>query len=103
MAAVCDDYLSCWHLNFGVPGSKNDLNILYLSTLFQRIRRGEWPPSQPKETIAGMELTRLYYLTDSIYPSGTSFSQLPQNMGLSVRSSNDKNMDGLLRTSQGST
>ena len=28
MEAVCHDYLYCWHLNFGVPGSKNDLDIL---------------------------------------------------------------------------
>ena len=37
------------------------------------------------------------------YPSGTSFSQLPQNIGISVRSSNEKYMDGLLRNSRGST
>ena len=41
MEAVCHDDLYCWHLKFGAPGSKNDLNILYSSTLFQRIRRGE--------------------------------------------------------------
>jgi len=29
MEAVCDDYLYCWHLSFGVPGSKNNLYILY--------------------------------------------------------------------------
>jgi len=56
-----------------VPGSKNDLNILYSSTLFQRIRRGEWPPSQPKAIIAEMALTWFYYLTDSIYPDWRVF------------------------------
>jgi len=29
MEAVFDDYLYCWHLKVGVPGSKNDINILY--------------------------------------------------------------------------
>jgi len=73
MEAVCDDYLYCWHLNFGVPGSKNDLSILYASSLFQRIRQGSWPPSQPKSTIAGMALTWFYYLTDGIYPDWRVF------------------------------
>jgi len=73
LEAVCDDYLYCWHLNLGVPGSKNDLNILYASSLFQRIRQGSWPTSQPKSTIAGMALTWFYYLTDGIYPDWRVF------------------------------
>lgn len=73
MEAVCDDYLYCWHLGFGIPGARNDLNILYASTLFRSIRHGSWPPLRPQTTIAGLSLSWFYYLTDSVYPDWRVF------------------------------
>jgi len=79
MEAVCDDYLYCWHLGFGIPGSKNDLNILYSSKLFQRIRSGAWPPVRPNSIFSGMVLTWFYYLTDGIYPDSRVFVKTYKN------------------------
>jgi len=73
MGAVCDDYMYCWHLGFGNPGSKNDLNIFYASNLFRSIFQGLWPPSRPQKTIAGFFLSWFYYLTDGVYPDWRVF------------------------------
>jgi len=73
MEAVCDDYPYCWHLGFRIPGSKNDLNILYASNLFRSIRQGLWPPSRPQTTIAGFSLSWFYYPTDGVYPDWRVF------------------------------
>jgi len=79
MEAVCDDYLYCWHLSFGIPGSKNDVNILYSSKLFQHIRSGAWPPLRPNSIISGLVLTWFYYLTDGIYPDCRVFFKTYNN------------------------
>jgi Plant transposon protein len=68
MEIVCDDYLYIWHVMFGTPGSKNNINILHSSTLFNKIRTGAWPPCRPETVISGMPLTWYYYLTNGIYP-----------------------------------
>jgi hypothetical protein len=68
MEVVADDYLRIYHCMFGVPGSKNDLNILNQSTLFNEVRVGKWPPIRPQSVISGMPLTWFYYLADGIYP-----------------------------------
>jgi Plant transposon protein len=73
MEIVCDDYLYIWHVMFGTPGSKNDINSLHYSTLFNKIRTGAWPPCRPETVISGMPLTWYYYLVDGIYP-GFQFS-----------------------------
>lgn len=82
LEAVCDDYLYCWHLGFGTPGAKNDLNIPYASKLFRSIRQGLWPPSRPQSSIAGFSLSWFYYLTDDVYPDRRVFIKTckhPQN------------------------
>jgi Plant transposon protein len=67
MEIVCDDYQYIWHVMFGTPGSKNEINILHYSTLFKKIRTGAWPPCRPETVISGMPLTWYYYLVDGIY------------------------------------
>lgn len=79
MEAVCNDCLYCWHLGFGTPGSKNDLNILYASTLFRSIRLGSWPPSQAHTNTAGFSLMWYYSLTDGIYPDWRVFIKTYKN------------------------
>lgn len=69
MEAACEDDLYCWRLGFGTSCSKNDVNILYASTLFHSIRQGSWPPTRPQTTVAGFSLMWSYYLTDGIYPN----------------------------------
>jgi Plant transposon protein len=68
LACVCDDYLYIWCLNFGMPGAKNDLQILDRSPLFQRLRTGRWSPVRPDTMIGAFRLSWFFYLTDSIYP-----------------------------------
>jgi hypothetical protein len=57
MEVVCDDYLYIWHLMFGIPGSKNDINIMNASPLFSNIRAGKWPPCRPQIDVLGFPLS----------------------------------------------
>lgn len=69
MEAVCDDYLRIWYLNFGCPGSKNDVQILSNSSLFNMIRTAEWPSFRQNIVFpSGFTLKWFYYLVDGIYP-----------------------------------
>jgi hypothetical protein len=42
MEVACNDYFRIWWLNFGAPGSKNDVQIYKWSKLFNMIRVGHW-------------------------------------------------------------
>jgi hypothetical protein len=53
MEVICDDKLRIWHLFFGVPGSRNDINIVNMSPLFLMIRTGTWPPGKPQRQFLG--------------------------------------------------
>jgi hypothetical protein len=75
MEVVCDDYLYIWHLMFGIPGSKNDNNIMNASPLFSNIRAGKWPPYRPQIDMAGFPLSWFNYLADGIYPRFRIFAQ----------------------------
>lgn len=68
MEVVCDDFLYIWHVMFGTPGSKNDINIMDQSPLFNAVRNGRWPPIRPETSLNGLALNWYYYLTDGIYP-----------------------------------
>jgi Plant transposon protein len=73
MKIVCDDSLYIWHVMFGTPGSKNDINILHSSTLFNALQQdSDWSFATLS---AGnrMPLTWYYYLVDGIYPSLSIF------------------------------
>ena len=73
MEAVCDDCIYCWHLCFWSPGSKSDMNILYLSKFFQHIHSGAWAPFRPNSMLSGMVFTLSYELTDGICPDWRVF------------------------------
>jgi Plant transposon protein len=68
MEVICDDKLRIWHLFFGVPGSRNDINIMNMSPLFQLIRAGKWPPGRPQRQVSWLFVDWFYFLCDSIYP-----------------------------------
>jgi Plant transposon protein len=65
---VCDDFLRIWHVNFGSPGSRNDISIYHQSRLFNDIRAGKWPDVEPEIIIGELSLTWFYTLSDGIYP-----------------------------------
>ncbi|XP_022008224.2 uncharacterized protein LOC110907570 [Helianthus annuus] len=61
------DYLWICHSFFGLPGSLNDLNVLYQSAIFTDVVNGTGPDT--RFTVSGVEYRRGYYLADGIYPS----------------------------------
>ncbi|XP_021773502.1 putative nuclease HARBI1 [Chenopodium quinoa] len=73
LEAVADEDLWIWHSFFGIPGSCNDLNVLYRSSVFNDVLQGRAPPV--KFTVNGHEYNLAYYLTDGIYPNWATFVQ----------------------------
>ncbi|XP_021972042.1 uncharacterized protein LOC110867222 [Helianthus annuus] len=67
LEAVASQDLWIWHSFFGLPGSLNDLNVLYQSTIFSDVVNGIGPDT--RFTVSGIEYRRGYYLADGIYPS----------------------------------
>jgi Plant transposon protein len=67
MEVICNDYLYIRHLMFGTPGSKNDINIMNTSPLYNDIRAGKWPPCRPQMEVVGFPMSWFYYLADGIY------------------------------------
>jgi hypothetical protein len=55
-------------VNFGSPGSRNDISIYNQSRLFNDIRVGKWPDVEPEIVIGELFLTWFYMLSDGIYP-----------------------------------
>ena len=60
-----------WHAFFGIAGSRNDINVLNESNLFNDVLRGEAP--QVNFVANGTQYTNGYYLTDGIYPGWSTF------------------------------
>ncbi|XP_022014231.1 uncharacterized protein LOC110913716 [Helianthus annuus] len=67
LEAVASQDLWIWHSFFGLPGSLNDLNVLYQSAIFTDVVNGTGPDT--RFTVSGVEYRRGYYLADGIYPS----------------------------------
>ncbi|XP_022024868.1 putative nuclease HARBI1 [Helianthus annuus] len=67
LEAVASQVLWIWHSFFGLPGSLNDLNVLYQSAIFTDVVNGTGPYT--RFTVSGVEYRRGYYLADGIYPS----------------------------------
>ncbi|XP_035844153.1 uncharacterized protein LOC118490559 [Helianthus annuus] len=67
LEAVASQDLWICHSFFGLPGSLNDLNVLYQSAIFTDIVNGTGPDT--RFTVSGVEYRRGYYLADGIYPS----------------------------------
>ncbi|XP_021760675.1 putative nuclease HARBI1 [Chenopodium quinoa] len=73
LEAVADQDLWIWHSFFGIPGSCNDLNVLYRSPVFDEVLHGRAPPVN--FTVNGHEYNMAYYLADGIYPKWATFVQ----------------------------
>ncbi|XP_057547362.1 uncharacterized protein LOC130825925 [Amaranthus tricolor] len=73
LEAVADHDLWIWHAFFGMPGSYNDLNVLYRSPLLVDLFEGRAPPVN--FTVNGNQYGMAYYLTDGIYPKWATFIQ----------------------------
>ncbi|CAL1382160.1 unnamed protein product [Linum trigynum] len=56
-----------WHAFFGTSGSNNDINVMGMSPVFDRIVNGSAPHVQFE--VNGHAYDQCYYLADSIYPS----------------------------------
>ena len=53
---------------FGMPGSRNGINVMNASPLFHSIRAGTFPPARPATKIDEFELSWYYFLVYTIYP-----------------------------------
>ncbi|KAI3673445.1 hypothetical protein L6452_39564 [Arctium lappa] len=71
LEAVVSTDLWIWHAFFGIAGSRNDINVLNESNLFNNVLRGEAP--QVNFIANGTQYTKGYYLTDGIYPEWATF------------------------------
>ena len=71
LEAVTSNDLWFWHSYFGVPGSNNDINVLYTSPLFQSVTDGTAPFCP--FFVNGRYYRRDYCLVDGIYPSWSVF------------------------------
>jgi hypothetical protein len=71
LEAVASNDLWFWHSYFGVPGSNNDINVLYTSPLFQSVTDGTAPFCP--FFVNGRYYRRGYCLVDGIYPSWSVF------------------------------
>ena len=79
LEAVCDYNLWFWHVSYGYCGSMNDINILNLSPLLERMLDGTFDRLEDEAddvvpyTIGGEEFNKAYFLTDGIYPRYSRF------------------------------
>ncbi|XP_042404757.1 putative nuclease HARBI1 [Zingiber officinale] len=69
--AVASSDLWIWHAFFGIAGSRNDINVLNESPLFNDVLQGNAP--EVNFTINNTQYTKGYYLTDGIYPEWATF------------------------------
>lgn len=60
LEAVCDLDLWCWHMQFGFPGSMNDINILNASEHFSSVLSGAFPSDIPSYTVGGEKFSWYY-------------------------------------------
>ncbi|XP_071718698.1 uncharacterized protein [Rutidosis leptorrhynchoides] len=71
MLEAVASYNWIWHAYFGVVGSKNDINVLNTSPLFESMLNDNF--QDIPYVINGVEYKRGYYLADRIYPQWASF------------------------------
>jgi hypothetical protein len=69
--ADCDQYL--WYINFGSPGSLNDINVLDKSSIVGAMMCGKLNIKVPEYTINGTSEDWLYFLADGIDPDWAIF------------------------------
>lgn len=74
LEAIMGETLWIWNTFLGLPGCRNDVNVLDPSNLFNKIRSGTYPPDI-QYTIAGVKRDIPYWLLDGIYPKWPMFVQ----------------------------
>ncbi|XP_022004413.1 uncharacterized protein LOC110901972 [Helianthus annuus] len=67
LEAVASQDLWIWHTFFGLPGSLNNLNVIYQSATFSDVVNGTGPDTS--FSVSWVEYRRDYYLADGIYLS----------------------------------
>nr|XP_043639042.1 uncharacterized protein LOC122610112 [Erigeron canadensis] len=77
LEAVASQDCWIWHAYFGVAGSKNDINVLNQSPLFNPFEDGTAP--LVPFTVNGTEYRYPYYLVDGIYPRYAMFVKTIQH------------------------
>jgi hypothetical protein len=73
LEAIADQSLWIWHVFFGLPGGKNDINVLDRSPLVANLLGGDG--SGMTFEVNGHVYNRYYLLTDGIYPQWSCFVQ----------------------------
>ena len=76
LEAACDHHLWLWHAAYGYAGTLNDLNILNLSPLMDRMLDGTFQTLEKDSvpfTVDEEEFQQLFLLVDGIYPNWSRF------------------------------
>ena len=76
LEAACDHHLWFWHTAYGYAGTLNDINILNMSPLMDRILDGTFQELEKAVTpfkIGDEDFHSLYMLVDGIYPKYNRF------------------------------
>ena len=77
LEAISDYHLWFWHASFGYPGTLNDINVLNVSTLLDKLTDNHLLTECEAEfgpyTIGDKEFEQFYFLVDGIYPPWARF------------------------------
>jgi hypothetical protein len=78
LEGVADYHLFLWHVSYGHPGSLNDLIILNMSSLLQRMLDGSLCTAEEEAGVVpfhinDIEFNKLFFLVDGIYPAYSRF------------------------------
>ena len=73
LESIADDSCYMWFVNFGDPGSLNDINVLDKSSIVGALISGQLNLKTEKYAINGNERDWMYFLADGIYPEWATF------------------------------
>ena len=73
LEAIADHRKYFWSVNFGDPGSLNDINVLDKSPIVGSLLRGKLDIKVEPYNINGKERDWMYFLVDGIYPDWAIF------------------------------
>jgi Plant transposon protein len=73
LEAIADDSCYFWYINFGSPGSLNDINVLDKSSIVGAMINGQLNLKTEPYLLNGRLRDWMYFLVDGIYPSWAIF------------------------------
>jgi hypothetical protein len=73
LEAIADHRRYFWYINFGDPGSLNDINVLDKSSIVGALLSGRLSLRTDTYTINGNDRDWMYFLVDGIYPDWAIF------------------------------